>query len=272
MPCVPRAKINQIKEGFKEAILSFQKIRLEPGVDVVMLDNHADKNQRSYRVLFMQEAVAFQWSITTKWHFYVCGEYMWVCQEGPLDELVCMLSSILCIAIYGMIKIFGTCTNLCDQQLTHIINLMHKFVAFQYYYYNTSDSMNKICCELFRSVKEQHKQLLIYSNAMYFYCSTFILMLDGSVQICMCTVHLFTGIIAICYNVIDRIHDQVCHVYNILIHLIALAIIGRNTVINSIILLARSLSVIEVQLSSTVNGKTYTIMLANSKLNLYYRC
>ena len=55
-----------VKEGFKEAILSFQKIGLEPGVDVVMLDNHADKNQRSYRVLFMQEAVAFQWSITTK--------------------------------------------------------------------------------------------------------------------------------------------------------------------------------------------------------------
>ena len=42
-----------VKEGFKEAILSFQKIGLEPGVDVVMLDNHADKNQRSYRVLFM---------------------------------------------------------------------------------------------------------------------------------------------------------------------------------------------------------------------------
>ena len=183
-----------------------------------------------------------------------------------------MLSSILCIAMYGVIKIFGTCTNLCDQQLTHIINLTHKFVAFQYYYY-TSDSMNKICCELFRSVKEQHKQLLIYSNATYFYCSTFILMLDGSVQIlCMCTVHLFTGIIAISYNVIDRIHDQVCHVYNILIHLIALAIIGKNTVLNSIILLARSSSVIEVQLSLTVNGKTYTIMLVDSKLNLYYRC
>ena len=57
--------------------------------------------------------------------------------------------------------------------------------------------------------------------------------------------------------------------YNI-IHLIVLAIIGKNTVINSIILLlvARSSSVIEVQLSSTVNGKTYTIMLADCKLNL----
>ena len=109
----------------------------------------------------------------------------------------------------------------------------------------------------------------MYHNTIV-YCSTFKLMLDGSVQICMCTVHLFTGIIAICYNVIDRNHEFMIKYIMciIIIHLIVLAIIGKNTVINSIILLARSSSVIEVQLSSTVNGKTYTIMLADCKLNL----
>ena len=83
MPCVPRAKINQIniwsiylvKEGFKEAILSFQKIGLEPGVDVVMLDNMQIKIRGAVEFCAcMQEAVAFQWSITTNlcvWQVHV---------------------------------------------------------------------------------------------------------------------------------------------------------------------------------------------------------
>ena len=68
-------------------------------------------------------------------------------------------------------------------------------------------------------------------------------MLDGFVQICMCTVHLFTGIIAISYNVVDRNHEfmikyAMCIILYII--LIVLAIIGKNTVINSIIILPGS--------------------------------
>ena len=62
----------------------------------------------------MHEAVIAgeDYLIIIKGHFYACGKFMRICQNGPLDKdnyasILFLCSSALCIVRYGAIKIYA---------------------------------------------------------------------------------------------------------------------------------------------------------------------
>ena len=70
------------------------------------LANYAELHNALSCIVLLNQSVRNMVFFPRKTTFYVCDKFMRIPQNGPLDNLF-MRSSVLCIVIYGAIKVYA---------------------------------------------------------------------------------------------------------------------------------------------------------------------